>query len=466
MDSDNPKKPSMAALKTRPLERNIALTKLGLGAGTKIVGHSIMNIFRGEIERTEADRDFYRKQATILADELGRLKGSVMKAGQMLSLFGQYFLPEEATDVLSGLQDDTPPVDWKLVGAALEKSLGRKRMAELEVDPEPLAAASLGQAHRAVRKADGQQLVIKIQYPGVADSIDSDIRTLSRLLMMTRMAPKGLDLEPTFAEVRDMLRREVDYEAEAAFTEDFAARLADDPRFIVPEVLREYSSDHVLTTSFEAGVSVRDPQLRALPAARRNVLGKAFLDLFLEEFFGWGLVQTDPNFGNYRFRLGAQGEDDRIVLLDFGATRHFDRGFIDAYSGIVAGAVLGDRKRTLRGAVEIGLMQREFPDSVQDAFAQMCELIVEPFSRADDPRTPPELLNARGEYRWGASRLPMRVANVAARNALSRYFRVPPPEIVFLHRRLAGVFIMLATLDVEIEAREALFTTLGLDEKT
>jgi len=466
MDSDHPKKPSMAALKTRPLERNIALTKLGLGAGTKIVGHSIMNIFRGEIERSEADREFYRKQATILADELGQLKGSVMKAGQMLSLFGQYFLPEEATDVLSSLQDDTQPVDWRVVGSALEKSLGAKRMSELEVDPEPLAAASLGQAHRAVRKSDGLELVIKIQYPGVANSIDSDIRTLSRLLMMTRLAPKGLNLAPTFDEVRDMLRREVDYEAEAAFTQDFAKRLAHDPRFVVPRVLEEFSSPQVLTTTYESGVSVRDTQLRALPLERRNRLGSAFMDLFLHEFFDWGLLQTDPNFGNYRFRLAEKrGETDRIVLLDFGATRDFERDFIGSYSEIVAGAVLRDRTRTLRGAVEIGLMHSEFPDSVQSAFAEMCELIVEPFIGADDPRMPKELLNADGNYRWSASRLPMRVANVAARNALSRYFRVPPPEIVFLHRRLAGVFIMLATLDAEFDARPALVKALGLPSR-
>lgn len=462
MDSDHPKKPSMRSLKTRPLERNIALTRLGLGAGTKIVGHSIMNIFRGEIEKSEADREFYRRQAMILADQLGQLKGSVMKAGQMLSLFGQYFLPEEAVEVLADLQDDTPPVDWRVVGPALEKSLGRKRMAELEVDPEPLAAASLGQAHRAVRKADGLELVIKIQYPGVADSIDSDIRTLSRLLMMTRMAPKGFDLEPTFAEVRDMLRREVDYLAEADFTEDFARRLAGDTRFVVPRVLREYSSADVLTTSFESGISVRDPALHELSAARRKRFGAAFIELFLTEFFDWGLLQTDPNFGNYRFRIGKRAEDDRIVLLDFGATRRFSRSFIDAYGGIVAGAVLRDRARTLKGAVEIGLMQRAFPDSVKQGFAEMCELIVEPFGKASDPAMPPELVNARGEYRWAESRLPMRVANVAARNALSRYFQVPPPEIVFLHRRLAGVFIMLATLEVEFDPRPALMSALHL----
>ncbi|MCX7069777.1 MAG: AarF/ABC1/UbiB kinase family protein [Gammaproteobacteria bacterium] len=466
MDSDSsnkpPHKPSLSSLKTRPFERNIALTKLGFGAGTKIVAHSLMNIFRGEVEKTDANRAFYRKQAQVLADELGKLKGSVMKAGQMMSLFGQYFLPEEAVEVLASLQDDTPPVDWKVVGPALERSLGRKRLAELEVDPDPIAAASLGQAHRARRKSDGLELVVKIQYPGVADSIDSDIRTLSRLLAMTRLAPKEIDLEPTFAEVRDMLKREVDYRAEAEFTEDFGRRLAADRRFVVPKVLREYSADAVLTTTYERGVAVRDPALLSLSQARRNRFGAAFLDLFLEEFFDWGVVQSDPNFGNYRFRLGEREEDDRIVLLDFGATREFERGFIDAYGELVAGAALQDRPRALKGAIDIGLMQGQFPDQVKNDFLDMCELITEPFNAADDPRTPKELRNAAGEYRWGASRLPMRAANVAARNALSRYFRVPPREIVFLHRRLGGVFIMLATLDVELNARAALFRTLAI----
>ncbi len=456
----------MASLKTRPFERNIALTKLGLGAGAKIVAHSLMNIFRGEIERSESNREFYRKQATILADELGRLKGSVMKAGQMLSLFGQYFLPEEAVDVLADLQDDTPPVQWRVIAPVLEKSLGRRRLSELEIDTEPLAAASLGQVHRAVRKSDGLEVVVKIQYPGVADSIDSDIRTLSRLLMMTRLAPKGLDLEPSFAEVRDMLEREVDYGAEAEFTEEFARRLAGDSRFVVPRVVREYSSANVLTTTFESGVSVRAPALAQLSQARRNRFGRALFELFATEFFDWGLLQTDPNFGNYRFRIGARAEDDRIVLLDFGATRYFERGFVDAYSGIVAGSLLRDRRRALRGAIDIGLIGEDFPDSVQNAFGEMFELIVEPFNRANDPRTPPELRNARGEYRWGTSRLPMRVANVAARNALSKYFRVPPREVVFLHRRIAGVFIMLGALDVEMNARPALFRALALDPET
>jgi len=464
MDSEKPpqNKPSMDRLATRPLERNFALTKLGLGAGTQIVAHSLRNVFRGKLERSEADHQFVVAQAQVLADELGRLKGSVMKAGQMLSLYGQYFLPEEAVQVLSHLQDDTQPVSWKVIAPVLEKQLGAKRLAELEIDEYPLAAASLGQAHRARRRSDGRELVVKVQYPGVADAIESDVKTLSRLLSMTRLAPKGLVLRPSFDELREMLYKEVDYVSEREFTEDFARRLAEDPRFVVPKVFPEYSSARVLTTSFEEGLSPRRPEVLALSQARRNRLGVAFIELFLEEFFEWRQVQTDPHFGNYRVRIGEKGEQDRIVLLDFGATRNFAESFVQQYGEVVRGAILRDKVRLLRGAVGIGLMHADFPAAEKDAFAEMCEMIVEPFNDPADPATPAGLLNARGEYRWAESNLPMRVANVGARNAISRHFRVPPREIAFLHRRIGGVFVMLSTLAAEVNVRARVLSTLGI----
>lgn len=452
-DERNVRKGSISALKTRPLERNIALTMLGLGAGSKIVAHSIANMFRGEAARDDADRDFYKERAQVLADELGNLKGSVMKAGQMLSLYGQYFLPEEAVTVLATLQDDTPAVDWKVVLPVLERGIGRDKLRDLEVDENPLAAASLGQVHRARRKRDGLEIVVKIQYPGVADAIESDIKTLSRLMMMTRLAPKGLDLEPVFNEVREMLHREVDYETERHFTQTFAEKLKDDPRFVVPRVLGEYCSDRVLTMTFEHGYHVRDAVVQGLPQERRNALSRGFLELFLREFFRWHMVQSDPHFGNYRIRPGADGQD-RIVLLDFGATRVFGRGFVESYADIVRGAIEQDRASIFRGSIDIGLMNDGFPQSVLNAFAEMCEMVVEPFGEA--ARMPAPLRNKKGEYRWGASDLPMRAGRVAAGNALSAYFRVPPREIVFLHRRLAGVFIMLATLHGELNARDML----------
>ncbi len=455
-------KPSMPGLKTSPLQRNFALTKLGLGAGTQIMAHSIRNIFRGRMERDEANRDFVAQQAEILASELGKLKGSVMKVGQMLSLYGQYVLPEEAVDVLSQLQDDSSPVAWEVMAPALERSLGHRRLAELDVDPHPIGAASLGQAHRARRKSDGLEVVVKIQYPGVADAIDSDIRTLSRLLLMTRLTPKGLDLRPMLAEVREMLLHEVDYVSERQHTEEFAKRLAGDARFVVPRVIPEYSTDRVLTTTYESGLHVKDEDVQNLPLARRNRFGAAFIDIFLTEFFQWGLVQTDPHFGNYRLRIGATAKEDRIVLLDFGATREFSREFIAGYREIVLGALFGDNKQVARGADAIGLMPDTAPASVIESFAATCALIVEPFARPGD--LAPEVVNKNGEYRWQESDLPMRAANAFARSALTVHFRIPPREIVFLHRRLTGTYVMLATLRAELNARQCLLHHLGAPE--
>ncbi|MES2886253.1 MAG: AarF/ABC1/UbiB kinase family protein [Pseudomonadota bacterium] len=445
-------KPSIARLKTGSFERNFALARLGVGAGAKIAVHSLGNIFRGEVSKSEADRDFYKAQAQVLADELGQLKGSVMKAGQMLAMFGDYFMPHEAVEVLGQLQDDTPPVAWSQVATQLRSSVGAAALAELDIDEKPLAAASLGQAHRARRKRDGLEVVVKIQYPGVANAIGSDIKTLSRLLIASRLTPKNLDLAPIFEEVREMLVGECDYAQEAVYTETFAQRLAGDSRFVVPRVLREYSGARVLTTSYEQGVAVSDASVRALPQARRDRLGMGFVELFLTEFFGWGLVQTDPHFGNYRVRIDPDG-NDRIVLLDFGATRVFPRRFIADYSEIVAGALAQDQTRIRRGAKAIGLIGDDFPESALDAFAAMCERIVEPF---DPPRAPAGLRTAEGNYRFAASDLPMRVSQIAARNALTRSFRLPPRELVFLHRRLGGVYIALATLAAELNLRELL----------
>lgn len=454
---DEAAKPTIARLKTRPLERNLALARLGAGAGAKIALHSLSNIFRGEISRSEADRRFYTAQAQELADQLGQLKGSVMKAGQMLSLYAQYFLPEEAVAVLSTLQDSSMPVAWSGVAPQLEKALGRRALAELDIDHEPLAAASLGQAHRARRRRDGLELVVKIQYPGVADAIDSDIKTLSRLIAASRLTPKNFDLAPIFAEVREMLLRECDYARERSWTEQFAARLADDPRYGVPAVLPEYSAGTVLTTSYESGCSVQDPQVRALPQAQRDALGLAFAELFLREFFEWRTVQTDPHFGNYRVRLDAGGRH-RLVLLDFGATRPYTPAFVRDYALIVRGALNHDPATVGVGAKAIGLVEAGFPASALESFAELCGLIVEPF---DPPRAPPGLLNAQGAYRFGGADLPMRVSQTAAKSALSLSFRVPPREIVFLHRRIAGVFIALATLSAELDLRKPLARALA-----
>lgn len=448
-NDDRRKKP--LKLKTSSFDRNFAMARMGVIAGTNMAGHTFANIFRGKQERKESNREFYREQAEFLADELGRLKGSVMKVGQMLSVYGQYFMPPEVIEVLSSLQDDSPPVAWGDLEPVLIQRLGSKRLNDLEIDPEPLAAASLGQVHRARRKSDGRELCVKIQYPKLAEAIDSDIRSLTRLVRMARIVPKGVELTAVMEEVREMIYREVDYCHELRMTREYYERLAGDTRYVVPEVFAEYSTDNVLVTSFEEAEHVQSDAVQNLSQDRKNALAYNALELFFNEFFNWGLVQTDPHFGNYKIRVNADGED-QMVLLDFGATREFAPRFLGAYHDVVGGAFAGDAELLIQGAFDMGLLRENSPQPVKDAFADVGFLMIEPFSE----HPPKELVTAQGEYCWGETDLPWRVSKAVSRAAISRWFRIPPREIVFLHRRLGGVFVLLAVLDAKINARPML----------
>jgi len=451
MADDDGRRKKPLKLKTRSFDRNFAMARMGLVAGTSMAGHTVSNLFRSKSSREERNREFYREQAAYLADELGRLKGSVMKVGQMLSVYGQYFMPPEAIEVLRSLQDDSPPVAWEDLQPVLRERLGPERLAELEINPEPLAAASLGQVHRAVRKSDGLELCVKIQYPQLADAIDSDIRTMTHIVRLSRLAPKGIDLSAVMEEVREMIYREVDYVRELKMTQEYCKRLEGDDRFVVPRVFPEYSTSQVLVTSFESALHVQSDTVQALSQDRRNQLGYAALDLFFNEFFNWALVQTDPHFGNYKVRVNESGRD-QLVLLDFGATREFAPRFLGAYTDIVRGALIRDVDMLIEGAVGIQLLREHSPDHVFEAFAQVGMLMIEPF--AEDP--PDELLTDDGAYCWGDSDLPWRVSRAVSRAAISRWFRLPPREIVFLHRRMGGVFVLLAVLNAQLKARSLL----------
>ncbi|MGB7755070.1 MAG: AarF/ABC1/UbiB kinase family protein [Salinisphaera sp.] len=442
-------------LKTGSFDRNAAMARMGMMAGASFATHTVGNLFRNKADREARNREFYVKQAQFLADELGQLKGSVMKVGQMLSVYGQYFMPPEAIEVLRSLQDDSPPVAWGDLEPVVVERLGRKRLEELDIDPEPLAAASLGQVHRAWRKADGRELCIKVQYPRLADAIDSDIRTLTNIVRLARLVPKGMELHSVMEEVREMIYREVDYDRELRMTREFGQRLAHDDRYVVPEVFPEYSTETVLVTSFEAADHVQSERVKNLPQERRNRLSESALELFLLEFFNWGIVQTDPHFGNYKVRINEDG-NDQFVLIDFGATREFAPRFLGAYYDTVAGAFEGDEQKLIDGAIGINLLRRDSPQRVFDDFANVGLLIIEPF-RAEPPA---ELSTPDGRYKWGESDLFWRVSKAVQDAAISRWFRIPPREIVFLHRRLGGVFVLLSVLGAQLNAHDLLASYL------
>ena len=424
-----------------------------------MASHMATNWFSSKEARDERHRAMLSKQARFLVHELGKLKGSVVKIGQVMALYGEHFLPEEVTEALHTLEDQTTSLEWSAIERVLKAELGSEQLAELDIDIEPIGAASLGQVHRAVRRSDGLELVLKVQYPGVADAVDSDLNAVAQLLRVARLVSFGPEFEDWLEEVRQMMHREVDYRLEARTTEKFRQMLVDDPRFIVPRVLLEYSSAQVIASTYEHGHSVNSVLVRDLSLERRSDLGKAALELFFRELFVWGEIQTDPNFGNYRIRIagedGKGAEHDRIVLLDFGAVQIYSREFLDPVIQMIKASYEDDLDAVIDGGVQLRFMSTDWPKEVLETFGQVCMSVLEPLS-SDHESWPDCAINSKGQYRWKQSDLPSRVARQAARSAISRYFRVPPSEFVFLNRKLIGVYTFIAVLYSEFNGEPLL----------
>ncbi|MCM0611080.1 AarF/ABC1/UbiB kinase family protein [Marinobacter sediminum] len=450
---------SVSRIKTGSFERRLSLTRAGLYAGTRMASHMATNWLSSKDKRDQKHRAMLSKQARFLVDELGQLKGSVVKIGQVMALYGEHFLPDEVTEALHTLEDQTTSLEWSAIERVLKEDLGSERLAELQVDPEPIGAASLGQVHRAVRRSDGLELVLKVQYPGVADAVDSDLNAVAHLLKIARLVSFGPEFNDWLEEVREMMHREVDYRLEARTTEKFRDMLASDPRFIVPRVLQEYSTPHVIASTYEHGHSVSSQAVKDLPIHRRTALGEAALELFFRELFVWGEIQTDPNFGNYRIRIaGEEGEDpgyDRIVLLDFGAVQAYSDEFLAPVKQMIRASYENDLQAVIDGGVELNFMSLSWPREVLEKFGSVCMSVLEPLAK-DRSNWPDYAVNSRGQYRWKQSDLPSRVARQAARSAINRYFRVPPKEFVFLNRKLIGVYTFIAVLHSEFNGEPLL----------
>lgn len=433
----------------------MSLTRAGLFAGTRVASHMATNWFGSREARDERHRQMLSKQAQYLVEELGQLKGSVVKIGQVMALYGEHFLPPEVTEALHTLEDQTSALDWSVIEQTLISELGADRLAQLDIEEEPIGAASLAQVHRARRRSDGLEICLKVQYPGVARAVDTDLDAVAQLLKLARVVSLGPDFDEWLDEVRSMMHREVDYDLEARTTESFRQKLGDDARFVVPRVLPEFSNARVMTSTYEPGHSLTSSTVQALSLERRTELGKAALSLFLSELFLWGEIQTDPNFGNYRIRLGSDGVPDQIVLLDFGAVQRYDETLLNPVRCMIQAAYERDLQAVIESGIELRFMDRSWPDDVLARFGEVCIAVLEPLS-SESVEKPDYALNANGEYRWKQSDLPNRVARQATRSAISRYFRVPPREFIFLNRKLVGVYTFISVLCAEFNGEPIL----------
>ena len=375
--------------------------------------------------------------ARRLAARLARLRGGAMKLGQMISLQGADMLPPEFTQALAILRSQAAPMPLAQLRRVLGREYGKGWQQRFErFDETPIAAASIGQVHRA-RTVDGRDLALKIQYPGVARSIKGDVDNVAAVLRLLKVFPGDADIPAIAAEATRQLAQEADYLAEAASLERYAKLVADEPGLLVPRTHRDLTTPRILAMDFMHGEPLETLAAPGVAQARRDAVGTVLERLMFRELFEFRTMQTDPNFANYLW----QPDSGKVVLLDFGATMHFDEAFVAAYARITRAVIAGDRAAVARHAVEIGYAAPGDPPPLIEATTDLIMLVCEP-------------LRHRGRYDFAASDLPSRSRAVGFDLGFRQgLLRVPPPQTMFLHRKLVGSFLTLAHIGARVDAR-------------
>lgn len=451
------KKP-LKSIKTGVVSRSASLTSLAVKSGLRIATAKIKG---GSSASESALEEVFTANALSIVEELGRLKGSVMKMGQSLAVLGEHFFPKEVAQILRKLNENSEAIAWEVMEETLVRSLGREKLSKLNIVEESFAAASLGQVHRATIIESGEEICLKIQYPGVAQSIDSDLKTLRSILKIARLLPSAKDkVDQIFDEVKAMLKMEVDFNREAKHMAHFRDWLHGDDRYRIPDLFEEFSSRLILATSFERGVGIDGPEVAALPLEKRSRIAEMYTELFLRELFYFRCVQSDPHFGNYKIRVGEDQEPDTLVLLDFGAVRKFNKTFIKSYYQLLWGAFTNNRNLIVKGGIGIGFLLDSDGDKLLDHFCSFCDLVIEPWLPIHDSRANQSFYNKDKLYTWHETDLSKRLQEAGRKLAVDFKFRLPPREIVFLDRKLAGVFTTLKLLAAPFDASQLMANVL------
>jgi predicted unusual protein kinase regulating ubiquinone biosynthesis (AarF/ABC1/UbiB family) len=370
-----------------------------------------------------------------LTDGLSHLRGAALKLGQMLSMDAGLVLPAELTAILGRMRDDARHMPPKQLQTVLNAEWGTgwySRFARFDV--RPFAAASIGQVHRAATR-DGQDLAIKVQYPGVRASIDSDVDNVATLMRLPGLLPRGMDISPLLTEAKRQLHAEADYLAEAQHLVRFGALLQGSDIFALPMLHTHLCTPQVLAMTFMEGAPL--DSLVDAPQAVRNRVAGALIDLVLRELFVFGAMQTDPNLANYRY----DPETGRIVLLDFGAVQPIAPELAADFRALARVALEGGAEATRDAMLRIGYFGPTTAPHHQALIQSMFGAAMAPL-RQDFP------------FDFGSSDLLERLRDMGLAIGNDRDLaHMPPAATLFLHRKIGGMYLMAAKLRARVALR-------------
>ena len=414
--------------------------RTALGLGKRIGGASAESVLTEVQQRT----------AEQLFRTLGELKGGAMKFGQAMSIF-EAALPEELAapyrDQLTRLQDSAPPMPTMTVRSMLARELGddwKQRLVEL--DPVPAAAASIGQVHRG-RWADGREVAVKVQYPGAAEALTSDLRQLARLARTLGPLVPGLEVKPLVAELQARTAEELDYGLEAEAQRTFAAEFRDDPDIVVPDVVE--SANTVLVTEWMESPASLARIIREGTQAERDHYGRHFLRFMFEAPSRVGLLHADPHPGNFRLLPNDDGSPGRLGVLDFGAVARLpERELPRSLGSLIRIATMEDYTQLVTALRDEGFIRERVQID-----AHMLRAYLAPFL---EPASVEEFQFSRA---WMQEQF--RRVNDPRGDAYAAMLRLNlPPAYMLIHRTFSGGIGVLSQLEAKVPFRQVLLDSL------
>ncbi|OBA19886.1 ABC1-domain-containing protein [Metschnikowia bicuspidata var. bicuspidata NRRL YB-4993] len=418
---------------------------LAAGMGLSAASHGIKHYALGNKDSLTM-KSLFLSPANIerMAKKFSQMRGAALKIGQMLSLQDSSILPVEIQQILLRVQNLAhymPPAQLERV---MSKELGlqwRKRFFTSFQDV-PFAAASIGQVHDAVTE-DLTQVVVKVQYPGVADSIDSDLNNMLMILTALSILPPGLFLDKSIANARVELKWECDYIREAQNLIRFRELLKDDPNFEVPRVIHNMCGEHVLTMEKMKGKEIVKGDW---DQETKNWIATNIMRLCLKELKQFKFMQTDPNWANFLYN----NDTKKIELLDFGAAREYKDEFVDDYVEVLRAAVKGDRKSVEKYSVKLGYLTGLESPAMVRAHVDSVMVLGEAFV----PREEGRLFNFKKQTITDRVR-----DNIGL--MLNERLSPPPEETYSLHRKLSGVFLLCSKLDASVPCAQMFKDIVG-----
>ncbi|XP_015063115.1 protein ABC transporter 1, mitochondrial [Solanum pennellii] len=425
---------------TTSFSRALGFAGLGAGLAWGTLQESAKRLVFGEpnVQGNQSAVSPYlsEKNAERLALALCRMRGAALKLGQMLSIQDESVVPAPILAALDIVRQGADVMPRSQLNQVLSSELGHDWSSKLKsFDYEPMAAASIGQVHRAFTK-DGMEIAMKIQYPGVADSIESDIENVKLLLSYTNLLPEKLFLDNAMKVAKEELSRECDYELEAKNQKRFGMLLSGTKGFYVPVVIDDLSSKRVLTSELVPGIPI--DKVTLLDQETRNYVGRKLLELTLMELFVFRFMQTDPNWSNFLY-----DESEKVInLIDFGAARDYPKSFVDDYLRMVFACANNDREAIIKLSQRLGFLTGEESEIMMETHVQAGFVVGLPFSKP-------------GGYDFRANNITQSISNLGA--TMLRHRLTPPPEEAYsLHRKLSGAFLACIKLGAVVPCREIL----------